>query len=1056
LENPAISESDGNCPDAYYFEYLSSNKSDAKYIIAIGNQASGDIGIIFCNQLNEWFNAELEDGCGISMPFVDDNVSYPVGMTLNFSSNVKIDGHSSDSEKIPPSPILIVATNTGILLAFHCILSTVVDDSYYSTMVTADIVEPVVIAKDVSSKPNILQSSKVIISEKFGASPVINPFITSSKEPAASLSISQSFISSSTKNVENSIPVSKPIVSISSAKPYSSSPLSRPPTEPASLPSAESESSASKQISVSKFEDILIALQEDFDKLKEFVKITTTKYQEISTSLGRKEVKGVLSDEDISSWNVRIKSTDLIYKEIQDYFRRVESQLNLSRSQSEECQNRLNAINNNVNVVFQRELAPDIEMFRDKLEEKHSRLLESMSSIEHRMNSTQKVPSYLMISSSIKYCTMSLDNIKLNLDKYQKIYEGKKPIRDEGNFSIEGTTPKMKRSGTFGIQGSDEFADEDTQNELLSIDYVTEKNYELLKFKREEMKKSLSQFKPILNKSMVVELVDPKIRHLPNFPISKEKAKESLENQLAQTNVVSPPKAVISVPQSLPVTPIAPREYPNTANNQIKPLGMSTPKQTSNLGIFSKPTEGAFADIKTSQIIKPVSSEESLTTKKIDNSIKASIPVTPIAPSDTANNQIKPLAISTPKQTSNLNLFSNPTSGTFVDIKKTSQIIKPLSSEASSTTKIVDNAIKTSGLFAKSIPESKDNSIISTKLNATLDVKEVAYQSFSFPKTSEAAADTSSIFSKLTKPNVDLEDEETADRSSAYEDEDEKVTSEDGSFNSGEEVLLNSSVEDQSLEFSEYLSESSQLQESTPDKIDSPRNEPKITPELRTPSTAFAFPLYKSTCTEKTTATSSQSADIPVVSLTSPFSVEKSVSLKDNSFKSDIKPSVENIKHIEKSKEVACKPFEATQNLANKSVDVHDETDYLKVVKSVENIIVEQKKAPEAMQSTPIPIAEKPQSETFLVNNAVSENKTPKNSTSSKSTTNTLLGNEIIGSVSRFEIAVKPINLFPSKAESSGMLDISEKSLAPHSDIITSPEVETNSTRNDMTGGIYL
>lgn len=151
LEDPAPCFGSGN-KNNYFMELILSGHTEYKYIIVVANTASTDIGIISCTQQKIWCNTILPDGFTASTPLESDQDSYPIGMALDFSNNESLPGLTVDDEAIPPSPVLWIMTDKGVVIGYFCLLDVPKDDLFYSQM-------GVSVKETVSNKVNTLNTA---------------------------------------------------------------------------------------------------------------------------------------------------------------------------------------------------------------------------------------------------------------------------------------------------------------------------------------------------------------------------------------------------------------------------------------------------------------------------------------------------------------------------------------------------------------------------------------------------------------------------------------------------------------------------------------------------------------------------------------------------------------------------------------------------------------------------------------------------------------------------------------------------------------------------------
>lgn len=127
---------DGGLKFSYYFDpcasrpprenqfyYLNAGKWSDNLVdfVVLGNYASPDIGI--CGRFSpsggfETYFIDNDEGLA-QLPFINGEVTFPVGMALDFSSKTPLKNLSDpDGKDFPPAPILWVLTNSGHLCPF--------------------------------------------------------------------------------------------------------------------------------------------------------------------------------------------------------------------------------------------------------------------------------------------------------------------------------------------------------------------------------------------------------------------------------------------------------------------------------------------------------------------------------------------------------------------------------------------------------------------------------------------------------------------------------------------------------------------------------------------------------------------------------------------------------------------------------------------------------------------------------------------------------------------------------------------------------------------------
>ena len=119
-------------PRTNQFYFLNAGKWSSNLVdfVVLGNYASPDIGICGRTSFNGEFEAFFIDNDeGLAqLPFINGEVTFPVGMALDFSSKVPLeDLNDPDAENFAPAPILWVLTNSGHLCPFS-MLKTDLDE----------------------------------------------------------------------------------------------------------------------------------------------------------------------------------------------------------------------------------------------------------------------------------------------------------------------------------------------------------------------------------------------------------------------------------------------------------------------------------------------------------------------------------------------------------------------------------------------------------------------------------------------------------------------------------------------------------------------------------------------------------------------------------------------------------------------------------------------------------------------------------------------------------------------------------------------------------------
>lgn len=600
------------------------------------------MGIICCSQNNEWSNIILEEGSNISMPIEDDiDEIWPTGISIDFTPNSKLPGEMPESGEIPPSPIIQISTNAGILLCYHCILSVPPSDLYFSRMMKGDVKE-LVNLKGISFEtknntatptqkllvtssentdfrlkfPNPFEAPDGKVSSFFSnASPapaIPKPmfenssdnqnapkstgiFIQPSDSPvaqrkleaksegkiSAQVSKPQAFgdfkipstpgnsLSSSTNKTETSAGAHfiRPFpagaqISSSSTKNHSS-PLAQPPLENSQI-SSSVESDKTQEIAAASLNEMYSAFQSNFGMLKDMYNETMANMAQFSQTCNDAD-KVTMGN--IAFLNKMIHKIEIRVKNFFDDFQNFNKQyekIKLSQSlvivQSDEFQKRFDAVNKNEKVSTERQLAPNLERLKNKLNIKSNKAKEMLKTIEEHIKNeksskSNKAPTYFMICSSLKYSKLSLENIA---GKFRELNSNLVEFKSNASIKLEkiNTTEKTE-GGRFGLYGSSEYADDNFSEDEFKMDPLVEEKCDKLTGIREKMKKELKSFDPIMNESVQICLVDVKTRPIPTKKTNNELVKEiehirAEEAKVSDHIIRSPTIKESNIPTSTP------------------------------------------------------------------------------------------------------------------------------------------------------------------------------------------------------------------------------------------------------------------------------------------------------------------------------------------------------------------------------------------------------------------------------------------------------------------------------------------------------------------------
>lgn len=265
----------------FYFINCGNWSQNLVDFVVLGNFASPDIGICGRTSNNgdfESFYIDNDEGLA-QLPFINGNVTYPVGLALDFSSKTPLDNLTDpDGEDFPPAPILWILTNSGHLCPFS-MLKTNLYESLKFMKAVPNVVFDKIEKESESRDSNIIDSTRI--------TPVLAQTISSNPQTPSKVPLQQ--LASLQKSTEI-----KPIESISSspASAFSFKPAPVVKSEPAdivppkpkvSVPIAEPEPVLIKReekmeaLNVGPYQSILLteiasthaAMQEDIFTLKQ-------------------------------------------------------------------------------------------------------------------------------------------------------------------------------------------------------------------------------------------------------------------------------------------------------------------------------------------------------------------------------------------------------------------------------------------------------------------------------------------------------------------------------------------------------------------------------------------------------------------------------------------------------------------------------------------------------------------------------------------------------------------------------------------------------------------
>ncbi|KAI9341893.1 hypothetical protein BDR26DRAFT_290753 [Obelidium mucronatum] len=134
-----------------FYTGLIRGMGDINYLMSFGNYSSSEIGLYGCKE-SEWNCWRIGDGITLPLNSNDDE-SYPVGLDIDFTSDVKVKGPSLDSPDFCPMPVLFVLTTAGHLLAYNIVdLISGGRETSCSNMSKAEALEGVRKHKEISPK----------------------------------------------------------------------------------------------------------------------------------------------------------------------------------------------------------------------------------------------------------------------------------------------------------------------------------------------------------------------------------------------------------------------------------------------------------------------------------------------------------------------------------------------------------------------------------------------------------------------------------------------------------------------------------------------------------------------------------------------------------------------------------------------------------------------------------------------------------------------------------------------------------------------------------------
>jgi hypothetical protein len=453
---------------------------------------SSDIGVVACVD-GEWVNWSMPEGGHAVLPMDEnDDDTWPVGLALDFSQTKKLPGLNPDSDQIPPSPRLLILTNSGILLMYNCICTVAENDEYYGKMLSPEkrviVTPPQSIVTSHTQAPNI--------SSSFRPSKDIHP-------------------NSQTTGKDTTL----------AKKPPTTSSISKVPTTQLIPSEAESKNLIeTKSMIQAKFDDIILDFESDFQLLVSFSQQVKNNINTLATpSLTSADLTSLtLGDAEIikrnsSSYEARLSTLIKGLDQVVIDKEKIISTIDLALAQCEESKKRLQILGQPVKAseLIQR-LSPETARLKHSIEAKQKILENMLTHLEELESaassktpkSLSKSSSWVQICSTIKWIRSSIRNLTKKIEVLEFV-SGEGHLMDRRN-----TNPVIheKQKPVFGLIGNDVYAVEaDTGAEYFDLDF--EQKY-LAKLKlRQEYKEKMS--KAILNTNYTTKLAKSDVRQFP-------------------------------------------------------------------------------------------------------------------------------------------------------------------------------------------------------------------------------------------------------------------------------------------------------------------------------------------------------------------------------------------------------------------------------------------------------------------------------------------------------------------------------------------------------------